>query len=661
VTERDAPPGADARLLSRLERAFAEHAGTDERIDAAEFQRAVGLRSEYLSRRVFALFDADRDGFVDRAEFVATARRLVSGDVGERLAFAFRLHDHDGDGLIARDEMLRMIAMGMAESEISERATQPAEHLTDALFRAVDANRDGRISFDEFTAAVLARPALLHRLTASEATWLAPNEDLLERLDDGPAQRRLGAFVEQGLAGLVLVALWLAVNVALFVVPVARSAPPGVRFWMELGRTLGVLLDFNGALILLPMLRRLLTRVRASALGRVLPVDDAVAFHRLVGHTLFALACAHAAAFTIAYVGGHTRSAPFELFFTSRGASGALLLAVFAVMWVCALDFVRRSRRFELFYFTHLLYVAWLVLAVVHAPSFFLWVGVPLAAFALEQALRLRRRGSRQRVLASEPLRSSVTKLVVERPRRFDFSPADYVFLRIPAVARHEWHPFTLSSAPERAELVVHVRALGNWTRKLREVVEARPGAPLDVYVEGPYGSPSAPIFASRVAVLVGGGIGVTPFASVLESIVLRANGASARESRLEKAYFFWLNRDQYSFEWFVELLAALERIDTRGLLDVHLCMTGARSGGTAVGLELARDVLHASGRSDMITGLRTHTHVGRPDWDRLLGEVAQRHGAAAVDLFFCGPAGLGKTIERVCRRLGVRFHEERF
>ena len=89
--------------------------------------------------------------------------------------------------------------------------------------------------------------------------------------------------------------------------------------------------------------------------------------------------------------------------------------------------------------------------------------------------------------------------------------------------------------------------------------------------------------------------------------------------------------------------------------------MTGARSGGTAVGLELARDVLHASGRSDMITGLRTHTHVGRPDWDRLLGEVAQRHGAAAVDLFFCGPAGLGKTIERVCRRLGVRFHEERF
>jgi predicted ferric reductase/Ca2+-binding EF-hand superfamily protein len=646
----------DARLLERLEQAFREHAGADERIDAAEFQRAVGLHSPYLSGRVFAAFDLDHDGFVRREEFIEIARRLVNGSVRDKLAFAFRVHDHDGDGFIEEQEMLRMIAIGLAESEIVERPTQPAEQLTRALFHAVDTNRDGRISFDEFERALGSRPALLRQMTASEAIWIAPSEDLLARLDDGARRTSRG-----GWAPLLWSLVWLAANLALLLPPLLAGLEPGIRFWMQLGRVLGLLLDFNGALILLPMLRRLLTRVRASVLGQVIPVDSAVDFHRYVGHTLFALALAHAGCFVVAYAGGHSQSPLVDLCMTSRGLSGCLLLAVFATMWLFALGFVRRTRHFELFYFTHLLYVVWLALAIAHAPSFALWVGVPLLGFLVEQGLRLVRRAPAQRVVSSVPLRSSVTRLELERPPGFDFAAADYVFLRVPAVSRREWHPFTLSSAPERDHLVVHVRSLGNWTRRLRELVERQPNAPLVAHIDGPYGSPSAPIFAARVAVLIGAGIGVTPFASVLESIVWRGNGQSARPSQLEKAYFFWQNRDQYSFEWFRELLSTLERTDARGLLDIHLCMTGARGGATALGLELARDVLHASGRSDMITGLRTHTHVGHPDWDVLLGDIAKRHGGAAVDVFFCGPPGLARKIARVARRLRLRFHEERF
>ena len=61
-----------------------------------------------------------------------------------------------------------------------------------------------------------------------------------------------------------------------------------------------------------------------------------------------------------------------------RGATGLALLGVFVVMWAAALDRVRRTRRFELFYFTHLLYLAWFALAVAHAPRFVLWAAVPL-------------------------------------------------------------------------------------------------------------------------------------------------------------------------------------------------------------------------------------------------------------------------------------------
>lgn len=47
-------------------------------------------------------------------------------------------------------------------------------------------------------------------------------------------------------------------------------------------------------------------------------------------------------------------------------------------------------------------------------------------------------------------LPSKVTHLVIKRPLHFDFHPGDYVFVNIPAIAKYEWHPFTISSAPEQ-------------------------------------------------------------------------------------------------------------------------------------------------------------------------------------------------------------------
>ena len=653
----------DSRLLSLLEKAFAGHAGTDALIDAAELQKALGLRSSYLAGRVLAAFDRNGDGVIAKDEFIEGVRQLVFGDARHRLWFAFRLHDHDGDGFIDETEMLRMISIALAEGEINERPSQPAAYLTRVLFAAVDTNRDGRLSFDEFASAVERRPELLRQMTRSEAIWLAPNEALLAYIVAAQEGAAASPGFAHGWSRWVLLGAWLIVNVALFCVVLLSGLRTGNQApAMQLGRAFATCLDFNGALILIPMLRRLLSRVRATWLGRVLPIDDAVAFHRIVGHTLFGLALAHGACFTLAYLTGHARQALSRLFFaTLVGATGAALLGVFAVMWVFSLGFVRRSKHFELFYFTHLLYLAWLVLAVAHAPSFLLWAGVPLLAFAVEQVLRLRRRAPASRALRLLPLRSAVTQLEIERPAGFDFAAADYVFLRIPAIARHEWHPFTISSAPEQNLLSLHVRALGNWSQALRRLAESGAAYDLAVYVDGPYGSPSAHIFRSRVAVLIGAGIGVTPFASVLDSIVRRSNGQSARPTALTRAYFFWLNRDQYSFEWFATLLHELEARDQRGLLEIHLCMTGAHAGASALGLELARDVMHASGRSDMITGLRTHTHVGRPDWESMLRRIHDNHTPEQVDVYFCGPPGLAKMLAPLCRRMGMTFREEKF
>ncbi len=661
------PPGpADQRLIALLERAFAHHAGDDAVIDAEKLRKALGLHSPYLAGRVLAAFDTNRDGVIQRDEFLAGVRALVFGTDREKLAFAFRVHDHDGDGALGHQDLLRMITMSLGESEVVERATQPPEQLARALFAMADSNRDGRISFDEFEGVVRRRPELLWRMTRSEATWIAPNEDLLAWLDQDGARsfRRVASAFERGWAPFLVLSGWVAAQVAIVALTltsaadVPQQAPP-----VLLGRALGRCIDLDGALILVTMMRRLLTWVRASFLGRFVPTDESIGFHRVVGQTMFALAIAHSAAFAAAFAAGHAPSPVWHVVLGSRGATGAALLLVFVVMWLFSLAFIRRSSRFELFYFTHLLYVAWFVLAIVHAPSFLLWAGAPLLGFVVEQALRLRRRGPACSVLSAEALRSGVVALRIARPAGFDFGAGDYAFVRLPWVARREWHPFTISSAPERDELTFHVRSLGNWTSTLRGIVErAEPHeVGLSAYVDGPYGSPSAGIFQSRHAVLVGAGIGVTPFASVLESLILRDSGASARPSRLEKVHFFWLNRDQYSFEWFAALVAELERIDRRGLVDFHLCMTAGRPGVTALGLELAREVMRAAGRSDIVTGLRTRTHLGLPDWPEMLGAIARLHAPHAVDVFFCGPPGLATKVRRACDGLGMPFHEERF
>ncbi len=658
------PVTVDAKLLATLERSFARMAGADGVIDVKELRAALGLRSEYLARRVLAAFDLDGDGVIAKAEFLEGVRKLIAGSDQEKLMFAFRVHDHDGDGSLSRDELYRMVAMSLSESDVTDRPSQSSHAVAHGLFAAADTNRNERISFAEFEAVVRKYPAVLRSMTRSEAQWIVPNEDILARIEGGPSAFR-SAFLEDGWGPLLILVLWVATNLALLAYGLVQGRDgTATSELMRAGRALGRCIDFNGALLLLPVMRRLLTWARRTFLGRALPVDQAITFHRIVGHALVGLGFAHGGLLIAAYATGHA-SASVEGFFlhTQRGLTGAALVLVITIMWVFALSVIRRSRHFELFYFTHLLYAVWFVLAIIHSPSFLFWAGAPLLGFAVERVLRLTKRGRKTTITEAQALRSGVTRLELEPPRGFSWSPGDYAFLRIPAIAKHEWHPFTISSAAESGALTFHVRSLGNWTSALRRYVEKCEASgnqePIEAYVDGPYGSPSAHIFDSRFAVFIGAGIGVTPFASVLASFVLRANGE--HPPKLTKAHFFWLNKDQYSFEWFAELLSELEEEDSKQLLDVHLCMTAGRADTTALAVEMARQVLHDAGKDDIVTGLRTHTHMGQPDWERMLYLIREQHAPVPVDVYFCGPPGLATKIRPICARLKMSFREERF
>lgn len=142
---------------------------------------------------------------------------------------------------------------------------------------------------------------------------------------------------------------------------------------------------------------------------------------------------------------------------------------------------------------------------------------------------------------------------------------------------------------------------------------------PMTIYVDGPYGAPSSSIFDHvDHAVLVATGIGVTPFASILQSIMYKfwearrqcpkcdhtwsdPGSCSQRSTGLKKVDFVWINREQKSFEWFLQLLSQLEMEQAEYMqaehhfLDIHLYITSfsPTKSINAVALKLALDLMH--------------------------------------------------------------------
>merc|ERR1719305_1700103 len=179
----------------------------------------------------------------------------------------------------------------------------------------------------------------------------------------------------------------------------------------------------------------------------------------------------------------------------------------------------------------------------------------------------------------------------------------------------------------------------------LQHAVPTRLEKPLEIYVDGPFGSPSSNIYRAEHAVLVGTGIGVTPFASILQSISHRyleikqscpscsyswTNNLEASMFNLKKVDFIWINRDQKSFEWFVNLLSQLEMEqrehggEMSRFLEMHMYVTSAlqRTDMKAVALQLALDILHQKEDRDLVTGLKARTNAGRPNWNKVFTKL---------------------------------------
>ncbi len=101
----------------------------------------------------------------------------------------------------------------------------------------------------------------------------------------------------------------------------------------------------------------------------------------------------------------------------------------------------------------------------------------------------------------------------------------------------------------------------------------------VEVSIDGPFGTAARRILSAENAILIAGGIGVTPFASILQSLWYRS--MSSKAAKVQTVDFVWVNRDCNAFEWFLEMLGELElqqlQLGDKRFIRVHLYMTSAK------------------------------------------------------------------------------------
>ncbi|KAI4867619.1 putative FAD binding protein [Hypoxylon rubiginosum] len=505
-----------------------------------------------------------------------------------------------------------------------------------------------------------------------------------------------------------------------------------LKYSVWFSRGAGLVLAIDGTLILLPVCRTLVRWVRPKI--RWLPLDENLWFHRQVAYAMLM--------FTVVHVAGHyvnfynvekTQIRPvtaIEIHYTQPGGiTGHVMLLCMLLMYTTAHHRIRQQ-SFETFWYTHHLFIPFFLGLYTHAVGCFVRdTADPFSPFAgeifwqhcigyqgwrwelfagglylverLYREIRAKRTTKITRVVRHP---YDVVEIQFEKPS-FKYKAGQWLFLQVPSVSGYQWHPFTITSCPYDPYVSVHVRQVGDFTRALGDAVGAG-GAqaklyegvdPMGMYevalqngqqmptlrIDGPYGAPAEDVFENEIAVLIGTGIGVTPWASILKNIWHLRNSPNPPR-RLRRVEFIWVCKDTGSFEWFQTLLSSLESQSNEAaripgsngveFLKIHTFLTQKLDMDTTQNI-----VLNSVGADhDPLTELKARTNFGRPNFQRMF--EGMRDGImdrtymnglegsmqTTVGVYFCGPSAAARSIQKAAKvatskEVRFRFWKEHF
>jgi len=388
------------------------------------------------------------------------------------------------------------------------------------------------------------------------------------------------------------------------------------------------------------VLWQLLLISRLPWLERAIGMERNLRLHRLNAYLSLGLIGAHAVFQTAGYMAGDSLSIVGQLGDFIYHYDGLLMaivaLALMAGVVVVSIGLPRRSLSYETWYFIHLYIYLAVALAFlhqvatgtdfIHNPLFTAyWVVLYVAVFACLLAFRIGLplvRWQRHRLEVLETVRegSRTTSVYIggEDLDQLHYRPGQFFIWRF--LDRRRWseaHPFSVSAPPNSDHLRLTVRAIGDFSKDLTEL---RPGTP--VLVEGPFGSFTIDACRGDRALLLAGGIGITP---------LRALAEEMAEQGMDVCLLYRVRRER-------DIIFGTELHELKTALGVRV--------------EFLVSERDAKRKGPSAEWLRPHNLA------RLVPDILDR------DVFVCGPAAMLTDARRSLEDLGVepdRVHVEVF
>ncbi|PON97758.1 Respiratory burst oxidase [Trema orientale] len=571
-------------------------------------------------------------------------------------------------------------------------------------------------------------------------------------------------YLQENWKRIWVVTLWVAIMIGLFTWKFLqykqKNAFKVMGYCLLTAKGAAETLKFNMALILLPVCRNIITWLRNTKLGYFVPFDDNINFHKTIAAAIVVgvilhvgnhLACDFPRLINAsegkydAYLSddfGTQKPRYIDLVKGPEGVTGILMVICMAVAFTLATRWFRRSliklpkpfdrlTGFNAFWYSHHLFVIVYVLLIIHGVFLYLvhhwyrkttwmYLSVPVLLYAGERTLRFFRSGFYSvRLLKVAIYPGNVLTLQMSKPPQFKYKSGQYMFVQCPAVSPFEWHPFSITSAPGDDYLSVHIRQLGDWTQELKRVFSAACEPPVagksgllradettkkslpKLLIDGPYGAPAQDYRKYDVLLLVGLGIGATPFISILKDLLKNivkmeeqadsasdfsrtsdlsaGSGDSTNPNRVSpkrkkalkttNAYFYWVTREQGSFDWFKGVMNEVAELDQRGVIEMHNYLTSVYEEGDARSalITMVQALNHAKNGVDIVSGTRVRTHFARPNWKKVFSKICSKHCGARIGVFYCGAPILAKELGKLCYEFNQKgitkfeFHKEHF
>ncbi|XVF53550.1 hypothetical protein PTKIN_Ptkin05aG0107900 [Pterospermum kingtungense] len=294
------------------------------------------------------------------------------------------------------------------------------------------------------------------------------------------------------------------------------------------GLTLGLVGNICLAFLFFPV-------TRGSSVLRLigLTLEATVKYHIWLGHIAMTIFTAHGVCYLIFWA--KTEQMSEMLKWDKVGVSnvaGEIALLSGLAMWATSLPQIRR-KMFELFYYTHHLYILFVVFFVFHVGFSYACIMLPgFYLFLIDRYLRFLQSQQRISLVSARILPCEAVELNFSKSPELSYTSTSTLFVNVPTISKLQWHPFTITSSSNMNpdKLSIAIKSEGSWSSELyRKVSSSFPPDRFEVSIEGPYGPASTHFLRHDRLVMVSGGSGITPFISIIRELLFKASGSGER------------------------------------------------------------------------------------------------------------------------------------